>query len=623
MTREERLQAALAAHNAGRLDAAEAGYRAILQDDPSHAHANNNLAVLLRAGRRFEEAVACYRRALASLPDAPIYNNLACLYLDLGRAADAATSARTALALRPDYAEAWFNLGNVLRQAGDAAGAETAYRRALRLNAFMGEALCGLGDLRWQAHDTTEAARCYRRAIAAQPSLPQPFVNLGEMLKEQGLATEAIGVLQQGLEHHPDLALLHSNLLLALHYTTAVPPEIIARAHRHWGDRHASRVPAERRFANDRMPDRRLRVGYVSPDFRTHACAHFIEPLFQAHDREVLDIVCYATARWEDDTTARLRSLAGTWRSIADLDDAAAATLIRDDRIDILVDLAGHTANSRPLLFARKPAPVQVAWLGYPDTTGMAAMDYRLTDAVADPLGPADAWSTEALVRLPRCFLAYKPLVEATPRLKPPALIEDGVTFGSFNNTAKITPELVEAWASILARLPGSRLLLKSRAFADPATRGRYASLFAGHGIAEQRLVLLPQTASLEEHLQTYDQIDIALDTFPYNGTTTSCDALWMGVPVVTWAGPNHVSRVGASLLTQCGLGELVAADREGYIRAAVDLAQDLPRLSMLRRTMRKRLAGAPLLDHTGFARDVEAAFRGMWRAWLSRSAEP
>ena len=614
-----RLDRALEHHRAGRLDAAEAEYRAVLGADPSDPHANNNLAVLLRAGNRREEAAACYARALAALPDPPIFNNLACLLTDLDRLDQARRAAMTAAALRPDYPEAWFNLGNILRQLGDAGAAAIAYRRALRLKPAMGEALSNLADLHGQAGDLAGAAELYRRAIAVQPDLPQPFVNLGEVLKDQGRVEEALLVLQAGLEHHPDLALLHSNLLLALHYTPSVPPGIVFRAHRHWNDRHARKLlPGPRTYANDPSPDRRLRVGYVSPDFCSHACAHFIEPLLREHDRGVVDIVCYAASRREDETTARLRALAGTWRPIAGLDDAAAAALVEADRIDILVDLAGHTAESRPLLFARKPAPVQVAWLGYPDTTGMDAMDYRLTDAVADPAGEADRWSAETLVRLPRGFLAYRPPVEVEASAATPALERGHVTFGSFNNTAKITPEVVRAWAEILRRVPSSRLVLKSRAYGDAATRDRYAGLFAEAGVAADRVALLSQTPGAEAHLRAYDGIDIALDTFPYNGTTTSCDALWMGVPVVTWAGRTHVSRVGASILTGCGMGDLVAADLDGYIGTAVALAGDLQRLAELRRTMRRRLAASPLADHPGFAREVEAAFRAMWRRWAA-----
>ncbi|MGC2856237.1 tetratricopeptide repeat protein [Novispirillum sp. DQ9] len=606
---------ALAHHQAGRLDHAEAGYRAILSRAPENLPANNNLAVLLRAQRRWEEAVACYDRALGADPhDAQLYNNLTCVLSDLGRDPEAMAAARTAVILRPEYAEAWFNLGNILHKKGDRDGAKAAYIRAISLRPDMGEAFSNLGDVYKAGADLTRAEECYRAALRYQPKLPQPYVNLGETLKEQGRVIEAITLLQQGLEVHPTLALLHSNLLLALHYTPVVPPEVIFRAHRHWGERHAAPLaPATPRPLPERgAADRRLRVGYVSPDFCTHAVACFLEPLLQAHDRTAVEIVCYATSRRHDATTARFQALADHWRPIAPLSDDEAAAQVMADGIDILVDLAGHTADSRPLLFARKPAPVQVSWLGYPDTSGMAVMDYRLTDAIADPPGASDRRHTETLVRLEPCFLAFLPLDDVPVAPDPPVSGTGVVTFGSFNNNAKVTPEVVRLWAAVLRAVPSARLILKSRPFADADTRARYLGLFSGHGVDAGRIDLLPFLDDLGSHLRAYDRVDIALDPFPYSGTTTSCEALWMGVPVVTLAGDNHVSRVTASLLATCGLHDLIATDEEGYVARAVALAADQDRLATLRRTMRDRLLACPLTDYTGFARRVEAAYRAM-----------
>ncbi|KAA1052607.1 tetratricopeptide repeat protein [Azospirillum argentinense] len=616
--------AALEHHRAGRLDAAEAVYRAILRDDPGHAHANNNLAILLRGTGRWEEAAACYRRAVAALPDdAPIRSNLSCALADLDRLAEALAAVRVALSLSPDYADAWFNAGNLLKTERQPERALAAYRRAVRLKPGMGGAHSNMGDVHRDLGESSRAVDCYRAAIQAQPDLPQPVVNLGEALKEQGRITEAIAVFQNGVERHPDLALLHSNLLFALHYTPWVPPEVIASAHAHWNERHARPLmPRNRRFANDRNPDRRLRVGYVSPDFRAHACAHFIEPLLREHDRGAVEIFCYATSNHHDAITERMRSLADGWRSLTVLDDAAAAALVERDRIDILVDLAGHTAHSRPLLFARKPAPVQVAWLGYPDTTGMTAIDHRLTDAVADPPGLTDAWHAERLVRLPKGFLAFQPLRFVTARDEPPALANGFVTFGSFNNAAKVTPEVMRVWSAILTRVPSARLCLKSRAFGDAPTRERYLQQFAGNGVDAGRVDLLPPMDVIDHHLQAYDRIDIGLDPFPYNGTTTTCEALWMGVPVITLAGRHHVARVGASLLSQCGLAELIATDEAGYVETAVALARDTGRLAALRRGMTKRMERSALSDHRGFAAAVEAAYRAMWHSWLGRERD-
>lgn len=615
---------ALIAHKSGRLDLAEAGYREVLRLAPTHPHANNNMAILLRGAQRLDEAVACYRAAIAAAPTDPqIRSNLGCVLVDMFRNQEAVVCISSALALNPDYAEALFNLGNMLRNLNRLELAEAAYRRALRIKPTLAEAHANLGDIHKARGELTAAAECFRTALSLRPEMPEPCNNLGETLKEQGLVEEAITLFQQGVRQHPDNALIHSNLLFALHYTPAAPAEVIARAHRYWDERHARpRLPAAPVYANVRDPDRRLRIGYVSPDFCAHSCAYFSEPLLRAHDRSAVEIFCYPTSRREDVVTRRFQALADHWRPLVGLSDAAADAMIRHDRIDILVDLAGHTCDSRLLAFASRPAPVQVSWLGYPDTTGMSAIDYRLTDAVADPPGDADRWNAERLVRLDGGFLAYQPVVDAPLEEIPPALGRGWVTFGSFNNTAKVTPEVIRVWSEILKQIPDSRLIVKSRPLGDPATSNRYAALFAGQGVAPHRFELLTRMEPVDNHLRAYDRIDIALDPFPYNGTTTTCEALWMGVPVITLAGPNHVSRVGASLLTHCGLPDMVAADEAGYIAAARALAGDLGRLAELRRGMRNRLEQSPLTDYPGFARKIETAYRRMWRDWLSGTGQ-
>ncbi|MCM8738514.1 tetratricopeptide repeat protein [Azospirillum sp. A1-3] len=632
MTADSGFSDALAHHEAGRLALAEAGYRALLAGHPDHPHANNNLAVLLRRTGRWEEAATHYRRAIAARPeDAAMRNNLACALEERGRGAEAIAAARVALALHPGHADGWFNAGNMLTAGGDLGAAMAAYRRAIRLDPAMAGAHSNLGDAHRRRGELSLAVLSYRTAIRLQPDLPQPVVNLGEALKDQGRVTEAIAILQDGLERHPTLPLLHSNLLLALHYSPLVPPEVIARAHAHWNERHArglerraafatpSAAPFAAPFANDRDPARRLRVGYVSPDFCDHACAGFIEPLLRHHDREAVEVVGYPTSPRQDGTTERMRRLADAWQPLTGLDEDAAARRIEQDRIDILVDLAGHTAGGRPLLFARRPAPIQVTWLGYPDGTGMPAVDYRLTDAIADPPGETDGWHAERLVRLPDGFLAFEVGAGIAPPAPPPVHRNGFVTFGSFNTVAKVTPAVLRVWAEILVALPSSRLILKSGAFADPPTRDDHLRRFARHGVMADRLDLLAQVASSAEHLRLYDRMDIALDPFPYNGTTTTCEALAMGVPVVTLAGRHHVARVGASLLTHCGLAELVAGSEDGYVGTALALARDPARLAALRLGMRDRLERSSLGNPRGFARSVEAAYRTMWQQWLER----
>ncbi len=613
---------ALARHKEGNLAQAESLYRAVLAEKPDHPFANNNLAILLRAQRRWEEAVACYRRALSGTPeDAQIYNNLTCVLSDMGLDAQAARVGMLALSLRPDYAEAWFNLGNIFRTLGAIDEAKRAYHRAIRLKPDMGEAYSNLGDVHKSATELTQAAECYCTALRLQPHLPQPYANLGELRKEQGRVTEAITLLQQGLEQHPYLPVLHSNLLFALHYSPHVPPEVIFRAHRHWGQRHATLLPPGEKpsFTNERNPDRRLRIGYVSPDFCNHAVSCFLEPLLRGHDRSVVEIFCYPTSRRSDDITARFQAITGHWFPLTGLSDEEAVERIRADAIDILVDVAGHTCDCRPLIFARRAAPVQVTWLGYPNGTGMAAMDYRLTDAIADPPGVTDRWHMEKLIRLENGFLCFRPARDTGFSPDLPACRNGHITFGSFNNNAKISPEVVAIWSELLHRVPAARLVLKSRSFADPATHARYSALFVAQGITPDRIELRQQDQDQSDHLRAYDGIDIALDPFPYSGTTTSCEALWMGVPVVTLQGSHHVARVTSSILHRCGLDDLVATNAQAYIDIAAKLAAEMERLASLRRGLRERLQGSPLCDCDGFAAQVEQAYRRMWRIWVER----
>ena len=612
---------ALTLHRDGRTAEAEAGYRDVLAADPGHPNANNNLAIILRARGDWEEALNCYRRALARNAGDPfVHSNHGCLLLDMGRSAEAEEALRTAVRLKPDYAEAHFNLANILRTLGDREAARAAYGEALRLKPDMAAALCNLGDLHKGAVELARAVECFVAALKTDPKSAEAWNNLGETLKEMGRIDEAITIFQKGLEAHPTHALMHSNLLLALHYTPAVPPETIFKAHAVWAQRHADPLlPAGKRHANPRDPGRRLRVGYVSPDFCAHSVAFFAEPLIREHDRRNFEVFCYHAAARSDTVTERLKGLADGWRSLVGVDDARAAALIEQDGIDILVDLTGHTANNRLTLFARKPAPVQATWLGYPDTTGMRAIDWRFSDAVAEPPGEADRLSAERIVRLPNGFHSYRPPVDVAAPAEPPLLANGHVTFGSFNNTSKVTGEVVRVWSEILKRVPDSRLILKSAQMGDEETRRRYLNTFVQFGIDAGRIELLARIDAADGHLRAYDRIDIGLDPFPYNGTTTTCEALWMGVPVVTVTGNTHVSRVGASLLTHCGLSGLIASDEAGYIATAVDLAGDADRLAELRRTMRDRLNAAPLTDYRGFARGVEAAYRAMWRDWVAQ----
>jgi predicted O-linked N-acetylglucosamine transferase (SPINDLY family) len=364
-----------------------------------------------------------------------------------------------------------------------------------------------------------------------------------------------------------------------------------------------------------------LRIGYVSPDFWRHSCAHYVLPLFAGHDHNRYQIICYSDVRQPDSFTRRLQACADLWHDTYGLKDEALVELIRRDEVDILVDLNGHFAGTRLLAFARKPAPVQVTWLGYPNTTGLTTIDYRLVDPVTDPPGEADAYHSEALVRLSTGFLCYTPVPEAPEPAPAPCLEKGYVTFGSFNNMAKVTPEVIALWAAILQRVPTARLVLKSRQLDDAGTRRRFAALLHAHGIAEERFDLLPWSLRPDDHMGAYHGLDIALDPFPYNGTTTTCEALWMGVPVLSLMGDRHAGRVGASLLTTLGLSDWIATDPADYVDRAARLAADPAGLAELHRTLRARLVDSPLFNAAAFARMVEAAYRAMWQRWCAGQA--
>ena len=564
---------------------------------------------------RVEEALDCCQEVLRQHPDlAEVHHSLGALLVELGRLDEAAEAYRNAVRLRPTWAEPLHSLGDVLHERGRLAEAGHAFEQALRLEPGSARALGNLGAVLEQQGRFDEALECYGSALAVKPDSAPVLNNLGTLLYQAGRLEEGLAAYRRAVALQPDFAVAGSNLLCCLNYVEGLDPAAARAEHEAWARRHA--VPALAVHSHEPDPERRLRIGYVSPDFRAHSVAWFIEPVLRRHDAEQLEVYCYASVARPDGVTARLKRLCPRWREIRHLTDARAAETVRADRIDILVDLAGHTSHNRLLVFARKPAPVQVTWLGYPNTTGISPIDYRLTDALADPPGATEAWHTEELVRLPRCFLAYQPPAEAPEPGELPANHAGSITFGSFNNISKVTPETVSLWAEALHGVHGSRLLLKSGALAVESVRRRLAEQFEQHGVAPSRLQMHGVFPSHRNHLEMYRQVDIGLDTYPYHGTTTTCEALWMGVPVVTLAGRTHVSRVGVSLLENARLGELVANSRESYVRLATALAEDRARLRQWRAGLREQVARSALTDAARFTRELEVAYRRMWRRW-------
>ncbi|MGA2442648.1 MAG: hypothetical protein ABSH08_16970, partial [Tepidisphaeraceae bacterium] len=390
---------------------------------------------------------------------------------------------------------------------------------------------------------------------------------------------------------------------------------MIYEENRRWNQQHAE--PLKKLIqphANNRDADRRLRIGYVSPDFRDHCQSFFTIPLLSNHDREGFEIFCYADVGRPDAVTERIRGCAQVWRSIPGMTDAEVTRKIREDRIDILVDLTMHMANGRPLIFARKPAPVQVAWLAYPGTTGLSAMDYRLTDPYLDPPGLNDQFYSETSIRLPDTFWCYDPLVTELAVNPLPAQTNDHITFGCLNNFIKVNEQVLRLWAQVLKTIPRSRFMLLCP---EGSHRQPLLDMLQREGISPDRIELIAFRPR-PQYLELYHRIDAGLDTFPSNGHTTSLDSFWMGVPVVTLVGQTVVGRAGLSQLTNLGLPELIARTPEEYVRIAANLARNLPRLAELRRTLRGRMQASPLMDAPRFARNVEAAYRQMWRNWCA-----
>jgi predicted O-linked N-acetylglucosamine transferase (SPINDLY family) len=428
----------------------------------------------------------------------------------------------------------------------------------------------------------------------------------------------AVECFRRALAVDPQFAAARSNLLACLNYLPDVTTAELLAEHRRAGESQEAPLRlAWKPHANSRDPERRLRVGYVSGDFREHAMAFSIAPVLANHDARSFEIVCYSNNAAEDDVTARLRASAGEWQRVAGASDEAIAEIVRQRGIDILVDLSGHTALNRLALFARKPAPVQVSWLGYVTSTGLTAMDCRFTDARADPPGGDYSGYTEVLVRLP-WVTVFEPSPRS-PEVAPlPALRGGPFTFACLNHLSKVTPAVVALWARVLGAAPEARLLIGNAG--DPAVRQRLVESFAANGISAVRLAFRARQP-LGDFLALHREIDLALDTFPYNGGATSCHSLWMGVPFVTLAGDRYMARIGSSLLGQTGLGGFVARSQDEYVELAARAARDPDRLAALRATMRDRLAASPLLDGAGFTRALEAAYRSIWRAWCADPA--
>ena len=592
----------------------------------------------------YTEALEIYQRAVAMSPDsARAHLNLGNAQSKLGRQSHAIASYRHAAALRPDWLPPHLNLGALLLRKPDAAAAEACYREALRLAPDSADAWTGLGCALDTRSDEAEVA--FRKSLALVPAHSGTVTRLALWLRERGRARDALQELRNALNTNPADALLlrthgemlagvgeysdacaayrcvlksaphdwnaWSNLLWVLNFMPEMDAMQVLAEHRRFGEAMAQTlVPAQ--AAPPRRVRGRLKIGYVSPDFRRHSVSCFIEPVLRSHDRKRFEVHCFYNYASGDDVTQRLFELADHWHEIAGMTDADVAQRIRDNGIDILVDLAGHTAENRLGVFARKPAPVQFTWLGYLCTTGLRAIDFRLCDAYTDPPGLAEAWQVETPMRLPDSQWCYLPQVELPPPSPLPRLANGHWTFGSFNQESKLNAAALGAWAGILRAMPGSRLRVLGVTcdLVEEMIRG----VFAAHGVDASRIDVVGRLP-IDAYFSAYADVDVALDTFPYNGATTTCDALLMGVPVAAVAGSRAIARGGVSLLTTMGLSDWIAASPDALADMVSARLREPDRLAELRRELPARMRASPLMDGASFAKNVEAIFERVWRA--------
>jgi predicted O-linked N-acetylglucosamine transferase (SPINDLY family) len=565
----------------GQLRQAESRCRRTIARDPNHARALHLLGLIAYAVGKHAIAVDLISQAVRISPrTASFHNNLGLALLEMRQWDRAIAEFAEAIQIDPSLADALFNLGNAYAHLNQLDLAVQSYRRVLAIQSEYGQALTNLGGALVRQAAVGEALDCFRKAIAINP---------GDIIT-------------------------HSNLIYMMHFHPDCDAMAIRGELQRWNQQFALPLRDKiRAHTNTRDPQRRLRIGYVSGDWREHCQSLFTLPLLKHHDPERFHITCYSNVAVPDALTAKIRSLAGEWRDITRLTDEQAAEQVRSDGIDILVDLTVHMSNNRLLIFAHKPAPIQITWLGYPGSTGMETVDYRLTDRYLDPPDPQrDAWYTEQSIRLPDSFWCYSPVPDVPPVAALPAQINKYITFGCLNNFNKISEPVLSLWADAMRAAPESRLLLIT---APGSHRERTLQILQRFGVEPARVQFVPYCLP-REYMELYHRVDISLDTFPANGHTTSMDSLYMGVPVVTLPGATAISRGGLSILSTIGLPELAGLDRADFVRIAIELASDVPRLARLRSTLRQRMESSPLMDAPRFAAGMEAIFRDVWRQW-------
>ncbi|KAA8518549.1 hypothetical protein F0562_016023 [Nyssa sinensis] len=613
--------------NRGDLESAIACYERCLAVSPNFEIAKNNMAIALtdlgtkvKLEGDINQGVAYYKKALYyNWHYADAMYNLGVAYGEMLKFDMAIVFYELAFHFNPHCAEACNNLGVIYKDRDNLDKAVECYQLALSIKPNFSQSLNNLGVVYTVQGKMDAAASMIEKAIVANPTYAEAYNNLGVLYRDAGSISLAIEAYEQCLKIDPDSRNAGQNRLLAMNYINEGTDDKLFEAHRDWGRRFTRLYPQYTSWDNPKDPERPLVVGYVSPDYFTHSVSYFVEAPLVYHDYANYKVVVYSAVVKADAKTNRFKERVlkkgGIWRDIYGIDEKKVASMVREDKVDILVELTGHTANNKLGMMACRPAPVQVTWIGYPNTTGLPTIDYRITDSLADPPDTRQK-HVEELVRLPKCFLCYMPSPEAGPICPTPAISNGFITFGSFNNLAKITPKVLQVWARILCAVPNSRLVVKCKPFCCDSVRKRFLSTLEQLGLESLRVDLLPLILLNHDHMQAYALMDISLDTFPYAGTTTTCESLYMGVPCVTMGGSVHAHNVGVSLLNTVGLGHLVAKTEDEYVQLALELASDVTALSNLRMSLRDLMSKSPLCDGSKFTVGLESTYRNMWHRY-------
>ncbi len=621
LTIPQALHWALQHYQAGRLSEAEALYQQILQTQPETAGAYHGLGLLASQAKNCPLAIELFQKAIQLQPNiADYYQSLGSILAEQSNFAGAVTCYEKAIALNPNNALTYYKLGWAFKSQNKHAQAVLCFRRVIALDPNIAEAYNGLGNALRFLGKIEEAIANYQKTLELEPQHEMAHNNIACALQDKGLFDQAIPHFREALHINPNYQEAYSNLLFALNYVEEDPHRLFAEHQGYHQQLALPLMPIFENYPNSCQNNRKLKIGYVSRDFKKHSVAYFIEPILAHHNHKQFEITCYYDDIVIDDTTQRLQAHADHWKFSANLSHANLAELIKTDQIDILIDLGGH-AGDRLLTFAQRAAPVQITYLGYPTSSGLTAIDYRLSDHHVDPQGETEIFNSEKLLRMPHSYFCYQPYWQSPPVTPLPALETGILTLGCFNNHTKVTAQLLDLWAEIIKKIPNSRLLLKSSTqhFNDPEIVKWVSEKLFSRGLTPEQIHILPSTRTTEEHLKYYQQIDIALDTYPYNGATTTCEALWMGIPVISWSGKTHASRMGLSLLNTVGLGHLVAKSAEEYLNIVINLTSDLNQLQDLRKNLRSQVSASPLTQAAQFTAHLETLYQNIWETWCQQ----